>query len=127
MRIQDIMDSTNQQLEAIEHNYSVKEAVQEMFKTNAHSLLVVDDNGALVGIVTERDIARALGEHGRNAALMQISQIMSLDLVICDPDENVQQALALMGKNKIRNLPVVAANGHMLGVVGIMELVQSIL
>jgi CBS domain-containing protein len=98
-----------------------------MFRKKAHALLVTDKSGNLVGIITERDIARALGEHGKDAAMLPVSEIMSLDLVICQPDQSAQEALSMMGKNQVRNLPVVADNGHMLGVVGIMELVQSVL
>lgn len=127
MRVETIMEQTNQHLEAIDHDTPVKEAVYIMFKKQVHALLVLDNAGQLAGIVTERDIARALGEHGREAALQKVADIMSLDLIICEPNQSAQEALKLMGEHKVRNLPVVAANGHMLGVVGIMELVQSVL
>lgn len=127
MKVYDIMETVEQTLEAVEHNCSVKDAIKVMFKKRVHAILVLDNSNNLAGIITERDIARALGEHGKNASLLPVSQIMSLDLIICEPEQTAQEALAMMGECQIRNLPVVASNGHMLGVVGIMELVQSVL
>jgi CIC family chloride channel protein len=78
----------------------------EFQKTNTHGLMVVDESGRLVGIVTLQDMARVLGESGLEGKT--VGDIMTRDLLKVTRDTPISEALRLIGRRDIGRLPVVA-------------------
>jgi len=82
-----------------------------------------ETRGRLVGVVTDRDIAiRAVAE-GR-AADAHVSAIMSGGVKTCSPDDSVESAMELMGREQVRRLPIVDERGSLVGVVAQADLVR---
>ena len=82
-----------------------------------------ETRGRLVGVVTDRDIAiRAVAE-GR-AADAPVSEVMSGGVKTCSPDDSVEEAMDLMGREQVRRIPIVDERGSLVGVVAQADVVR---
>ena len=78
----------------------------------------------MVGILSERDLVRAVAIHGSEALAKPVSAYMTQDVVFADPTETVAVLMERMTDRRIRHLPVIQ-NGRLVGVVSIGDLVKS--
>ena len=85
-------------------------------------ILGVDDR--IVGILSERDIIRALAEHGPKVLTEQVSQIMTRDVKTCSEDDTVADLMGSMTTGKFRHVPVVQQE-KLIGIVSIGDVVKS--
>jgi CBS domain-containing protein len=86
--------------------------------------LVRDINGAVLGIVSERDIVRAIAREGTAALARTARELMTAELVTVTPATSVAEALALMTNHRCRHLPVLE-EGRLVGMVSIGDLVKA--
>ncbi|MBW8269054.1 CBS domain-containing protein [Caldovatus aquaticus] len=87
--------------------------------------LVCDETGAVLGIVSERDIVRALAAEGGEALLaMDAARLMTRVLHTVTPRTSVVEALGMMTDRRVRHLPVLADDGSLAGIVSIGDLVK---
>jgi CBS domain-containing protein len=95
---------------------SLADAAQLMKSDDVGSIPIVEE-GRLVGIVTDRDIAiRAVAEGGDPNAVT-IADVASRELVTVEPDQDLDEALALMARHQVRRLPVVEEDGQLVGIL----------
>ena len=88
-------------------------------------LPVVDSHGAVVGVVTDRDVCLAV-QTKRAPAHVAASEVMSHPIFGCFPDENVKTVLATMSKHRVRRLPVLEKeHGHLRGVLSLDDVVLA--
>ena len=88
------------------------------------ALVLVDEEGAVVGILSERDIVRVIAEQGERALSKPVSTCMTVDVVFAQPNETVDHLLARMTDRRIRHLPV-CKDDRLVGIVSIGDLVKS--
>ncbi len=104
---------------------TVMTAAQEMKKHNLGSLLVIDANNTIVGIITERDVVRAFADGKFDA---KVSDFMTRDVKGVTDDTSVTDALNIMLENGFRHLPVIdKKTGKLIGIVSIRDLVKGVL
>ncbi len=84
--------------------------------------VVIDPDSGMVGILSERDITRGLGQHGAAVADMSVSELMTRNVVSCDPEDTVAEALGVMQSMNVRHLPVVDADNHLLAMISLRDL-----
>lgn len=89
------------------------------------AVLVRDDGGDVLGIVSERDIVRAMASHGAAAIDLPAAQIMTRSLHTVTPRSQCTEALTLMTDRRVRHLPVMAEDGSLAGMVSIGDLVKA--
>ncbi len=108
-------------------NASVREAAKLMFDNRIGSVLVVDEENRLRGIITERDLIYlvAMGKTV-NADEYPVWQIMTENPITISPHEPVTRALAIMREASIRHLPVVDEENKPIGVISIRDVVNYI-
>lgn len=87
------------------------------------AMVVVDDDGAIVGILSERDIVRAVAVDGADALSQPVGGCMTCDVVFAAPGETVDVLLERMTDRRIRHLPVVR-DGRLAGIISIGDLVK---
>lgn len=102
-RVSDIMST---KLETIRTSESAKEAAKKMLDKNVSSLVVVDEDGQAIGIVTERDITRGVCIHDVLSKEFKIHHLMISPLSTIDPNLPVEMAANLMLQDKVRHLIV---------------------
>lgn len=98
--------------------------VAGLLNTRKVGALVVLDAERVVGIVSERDIVRALADGGAEALSRPVSSCMTKDVLYAEPGETVDQLLSRMTDRRIRHLPV-CRNERLVGIVSIGDLVKS--
>ena len=103
---------------------SIAQLSQQLSTRRIGSVLVLDGEGAVAGIVSERDLVRALASHGAKALELEARQVMTRDVVTCDPDDSIDQVMQTMTQGRFRHLPVVR-HGELLGLVSIGDVVKT--
>jgi CBS domain-containing protein len=103
---------------------SVRSAVERMASAGVGALVVIDDGGALVGVVSERDVLRALASSGDSAMSLPVSDVISRHVITCSKDDSLGDLMAIMTNRRVRHLPVVDG-GHVVGIVSIGDLVKA--
>ena len=103
---------------------SVAQLSQQLSARRIGSMLVLDVEGSVAGIVSERDLVRALASHGAKAMELEARQVMTRDVVTCDPDDSIDQVMQTMTSGRFRHLPVVR-HGELLGLVSIGDVVKA--
>ncbi len=101
---------------------SIKRAAELMREKNIAALMVVD-NDATVGIVTERDIVRAFASDGVAIGGKPVRDIMTAKLITGTPSDSVKHVMQVMTNNRIRHFPVYK-DGKLAGLVSIGDVVR---
>lgn len=120
-----LLDSKGHAIHSVAPGASVIDAIRSMAEHHVGALLVMDGQ-QLAGIVSERDYARKVILQGRSSNTTAVREIMSSPVVSLAPDRSVDDAMRLMTERRIRHLPVVA-DGKVLGVVSIGDLVKCVI
>ena len=103
---------------------SIAQLSQQLSIRRIGSVLVLDGEGSVAGIVSERDLVRALASHGAKAMELEARQVMTREVVTCDPDDSIDQVMQTMTQGRFRHLPVVR-HGELLGLVSIGDVVKA--
>jgi len=107
----------------VEAEATVREAVELMNRNEIGCLVVVDDEEKPVGIVTERDLLKRVLANRKDPVRAKVKDIMSKPLVTGTPHMDIEDAVRLMFKHKIKKLPVVE-DGRLVGLVTLTDLVR---
>jgi CBS domain-containing protein len=106
----------------VEPSDTIGEAAEKMNAANVGAVVVVEDMVRIVGIVTERDLLRAVASRAR-AAEARVRQWMTPNPVTIGPELTIEQAAKIMFDNNFRHLPVVK-DGRALGIVSLRLLAR---
>lgn len=123
MRIAEILRIKSGDVVTIAPDGRVAEAVA-VLNMRRIGAAVVTEGKALLGVFSERDVMRALGEHGADALGLPVRQVMTSPVITVGPDDSVVGALGLMTRRRIRHLPVVDGD-QLAGIVSIGDLVKA--
>jgi CBS domain-containing protein len=99
----------------ISPDITIKDAAKKMVECNVTTMMIIEDN-KLVGILTEGDIVERFAITDKISKNVIVKEIMSSHLIKADEDENVENAVGVMLKNKIRRLPIVS-KGKLVGML----------
>jgi len=116
----------DQTVATISPEASVFEAVQKMAERNIGALVVVVENGKVVGVITERDYARKVALMARTSRDTPVRDIMSAPVMYVRPSQTNEECMALMTENRLRHLPVME-DERMVGLISIGDLVKDII
>ena len=103
---------------------SLEEACFLMRKHNCGFLPVVGDGGNVIGVVTDRDICIALGTRNKLAGDISVCEVASAKVHSCLPEDEIHVALYTMRHGHVRRLPVVDADGRLVGVLSIDDILM---
>ena len=123
--VHQLLKSKNAQLLQIGPNESVLRAL-EVMATHQIGALVVIENGALVGVISERDYARKVVLMNRISRDTPVADIMSSPAITVTPEDSVRHCMELMTNKRIRHLPVVK-DRQVLGILSIGDLVKAVI
>ena len=125
MNVQSILGSKGANVVTIKTTASLADAVGTLRDAGVGALIVSNDGTHIDGIVSERDVVRALANHGASVLGRQVSSVMSPDVVTCKADDSVDSLMQAMTERRIRHLPVVDEAGVLGGVISIGDVVKS--
>jgi CBS domain-containing protein len=104
----------------VEPSDTIGEAAEKMYAANVGAVVVVEDMVRIVGIITERDLLRAVAHRAR-AAEARVRQWMTADPLTIAPETEIGEAAKIMFERSFRHLPVVK-DGRPLGIVSLRVL-----
>ena len=110
MSMKQISDIMSTKVETIQTSDSAKDAAKKMLDKNVSSLVVVDESGQSIGIITERDITRGVCTHDNLSKEFMIHHLMTSPLTTINPNSSVEMAANLMLQKKVRHLIVKKGN-----------------
>ncbi|NVZ99522.1 CBS domain-containing protein [Pseudomonas gingeri] len=116
--------SQRQEVYTIRHDHTVFEALIKMAEKNIGALPVVNENGKVVGIISERDYARKVILRGLSSTSTTVNQIMNSPVITVDSHQNVETCMGIMTDRHLRHLPVVE-DGQLIGLLSIGDLVKE--
>jgi CBS domain-containing protein len=126
MRVGDILRKRTARVATVRMNETVAIAAQLMRAGDISALVVKDvvrtEGNTAVGMFTERDVVRAIAEHGAAGLNLKVSQLISVpQLVWCDSTDTLEYVHHLMNKTRVRHLPVID-NYSLIGVISIGDI-----
>ena len=108
----------------LQANATVHEAVKLLNKHKIGCLVVLNDNGQIAGIVTERDLLERVLESCRNPKQTRVSEIMTRNVITGTPNMDVFEATRMMFKLKVKKLPV-TENNRLVGIVTLTDIARA--
>jgi CBS domain-containing protein len=123
--IRQLLDAKSHEIFSVSPNASVFDALNILAETDVGALLVMDGD-RMVGIFSERDYARRVVLQGKSSRETQVREVMTERIVCVQPNQTVEEAMAMMTEVRCRHLPVVE-HGRVIGVVSIGDLVKEII
>ncbi len=102
---------------------NLAEAVRQMWEKDCGVLPVVNDEGRVTGVVTDRDICIAVATRDRSADRIAVREVVQGHPHTCLAEDDVMVALKTMKAHKVRRLPVVTADGHLRGILSLNDVV----
>lgn len=124
MNVAGILKAKGLPAQTIDRGATVADAVRRMAgPPRIGALVVCDPDGPVQGLITERDVTRAVGTHGSRLLEVLVTDVMSRNVPVCAPEDGMAQLMAVMTRSRYRHLPVVAA-GRLVGLVSIGDVVK---
>jgi CBS domain-containing protein len=124
VRIADLLRHKGSDVATVPPGVSVAGLLEDLARHNIGAMVVCDETGTVVGIVSERDVVRKLHERGTDLLHAPVSEIMTTSVVTCEPTESVNRLASIMTERRIRHMPVVSG-GKLVGIVSIGDVVRS--
>ncbi|SDB80091.1 CBS domain-containing protein [Raineyella antarctica] len=121
MRITDLLRRKGTDVVTLSPDATIADAVALLRDRGIGCIVIVGSDSPIVGLVSERDIARSVGTASPDSP---VSGIMTADVVTCTPDTDVEVLAALMTDQRVRHIPVVQ-DGVMRGLVSIGDVVKA--
>jgi CBS domain-containing protein len=103
--------------------WTVSVLAEELRKEGIGALVVSEDDAAILGIVSERDIVRGLADYGAAVLERKVSDIMHREVVTITGEDDIEDVMGKMTRHRIRHLPVVDG-GRLCGIISIGDVVK---
>jgi CBS domain-containing protein len=123
--VRQLLDQKGRKIWSIGPDATVFDAVAKMADKDIGSLIVMDGD-AIVGMITERHYARNVVLKGKTSPATPIRDIMEKHVIVAQPEQSIEQCMAVMTDKHIRHLPVVDGE-KLIGIISIGDLVKSII
>lgn len=123
MNVEQLLSGKGHDVISVQPHRTLAEAIRTLSEKRIGAVIVMGADGALVGILSERDIIRALGELGPGALESAVSRSMTSKVVTCRPQTSVDELMEIMTTGRFRHVPVVE-NGRVTGIVSIGDVVK---
>lgn len=118
-----VSEVMNKSVLTVDPTASIGEAAEKMIEAGVGAVVVMEDMARIVGIVTERDLMRAVAQRAR-AAEAKVRQWMTGSVVTITPDTEIKDAAKMMFERNFRHLPVVNKDGRLMGIASLRRLSQ---
>lgn len=125
MLVKNLLESKPRQIVAVKPEVSVDEAMDLLIRNNIGCLPVVNDNGELVGIVSDKDIFKKVHETKGQYHELSVKDLMTTNLIVGLPDDDIMYIAGIMKKNWIRHVPIVE-EGTVVGLVSLRDILKTV-
>ncbi len=123
MRVKNILSSKGEDVAKVTSDDNIHTTLVHLKTHNIGALVVSDDGDTVVGIISERDLVRAMVDHGPNLLEMSVAELMTRKVETCTPEDDIEDVMDQMTHGRFRHMPV-TVDGRLVGVVSIGDLVK---
>jgi CBS domain-containing protein len=124
MMVSQILRDKGREVLAIAPNATLADAARVLTKNRIGALIVRAESGALAGILSERDIVRAVSEEGSAALGLAVAARMTADVAVCEENDTIEEIMETMTRCRFRHMPVVEGE-KIVGIVSIGDVVKT--
>ena len=124
MNVETILRHKGRRVATIRADATIEKAVELLRRNGVGALVVSDDGTSVDGILSERDIVLGLFKCGGDLLSRPVGEVMTREVITCEPEDSVSDLMAEMTNRRIRHFPVIA-DGQLGGIVSIGDLVKS--
>lgn len=125
MTVKAILDEKGRDVVTISAGETLGNAAALLARKRIGAAVVVKPDGSIEGILSERDIVRAVASHGASALGRSVGSVMTSEVVTCGTADTVEHLMTLMTERRIRHVPVADADGRLGGIVSIGDVVNA--
>ena len=125
MNVDTILAAKGRDVATIDQHASLTDAVAQLRDRGIGALVVSNDGRRIDGIISERDVVRALAAHGASALGRTVASVMSTAVVTCRRDDSVEELMASMTESRFRHLPVTDDDDVLTGIISIGDVVKA--
>src|SRR6185503_19594215 len=125
MLVKHILGTKGRDIVAIAIDARLADATDLLSKKRIGAVIVRGSRGELAGILSERDVVRAVAEYGVGALAQQISAYMTRDVATCGETDSIDSLMEMMTQGRFRHVPVVDERDGLIGIVSIGDVVKS--
>jgi len=124
MKVKDVLAEKGTHVVTINQEAKVYEALQTFAANRVGSLLVLDDKGGIVGIIGARDALMAVVRTYDEIRKIKVNEIMTRNIIIGDPEDDLDKVEIIMTENRIRHLPIIKQD-KLAGIISIGDVVKA--
>lgn len=124
MKAKDILAAKGSSVITIHEEKLLVDAMSLFFSNRIGSLIVVDDDGKIQGIVAPNDVLKAVYNHAETVTSLKVGDVMTRNVIAATVDDDIEYLLAIITENRIRHIPVLSAN-KLAGIVSIGDVVKA--
>jgi CBS domain-containing protein len=124
MTVAAILQGKPERLIGLPDTKSLADAAKLLSQERIGALVVRNSGGEMIGILSERDIVRAVARDGAGVLERAVSTVMTREVLCCDPQDSVADVMGMMTERRFRHLPV-KHNGKLIGMVSIGDVVKA--
>ena len=125
MNVATILKAKGRSVTTVRPDQTLQEVAGKLAARKIGAVVVVGDSGAVDGIISERDVIRAVAERGSSALELPVSKFMTRDIVTCQETSLVDEIMEMMTQGRFRHLPVIEEDGRLVGIVSIGDVVKN--
>jgi CBS domain-containing protein len=123
MTIRALLKTKDRSIISVAPSTTVLEVAEIITARRIGAVLVLDGKGGVAGIVSERDVVKALSKHHEGVMSMRADDLMTRNVITATLDTTVDEAMEIMDKGYFRHLPVVD-DGELVAIISIRDLVK---
>jgi CBS domain-containing protein len=124
MNIGQILKAKGRAVATARPDATLLEIVNKLSQKKIGAIVIVGDNGGVVGIISERDVIRKLGERGPEVLSEPVSQSMTTNVISCQETGTLDELMEVMTQGRFRHCPVIE-DGALVGIISIGDVVKN--
>ena len=123
MRVADILRNKGSTVKTVTPDETALEMAEKLRAAQIGAMIVSEDGTSIDGIISERDLAYGLAEHGRELPRIAVSKLMTKLVLVCSPEDSITDVMKLMTQRRIRHLPV-KDGAQLVGIISIGDVLK---
>ncbi|MFK8068922.1 MAG: CBS domain-containing protein [Gammaproteobacteria bacterium] len=125
MKVSTILNKKGNTIHSISPDATLKNMVKDMLALSVGCLLVLNEDGSIAGIITERDFLHNVAKYPDTWEDVRVGDVMITDVFICSVDKTLEQVMTRMTEHRIRHMPVVDSAKKVIGLLSIGDIVNA--
>ena len=123
MKVADILHAKGSSVVSVPPTATIMTLVHRLKMERVGAAIVTHDGTTIDGIISERDVAWGLAEHGADLLNLRVGDVMTKSVLTCAPDDTITSIARIMTERRLRHLPVLS-QGDLVGVISIGDVVK---